>query len=198
MVKVIGGSALGGLLAAAIALLVAGPMRGAPASTDASAFQAAEAVAPAIQCEPYQDAAMTRVLVNGREATALTCVDRLDPRVAAPSGAVLSAAPASLAPQVYAPSAGMVSYPSPAVLSQQPARRTASARPAVYQADDDVVRYEPDRREEKRSVAKTALIIGGSAGAGAGVGAIAGGRKGALIGAAIGGGAASIFEAMKR
>ena len=52
--------------------------------------------------------------------------------------------------------------------------------------------------EPKRSWKKTALIIGGSTGAGAGVGAIAGGKKGALIGAAIGGGAASIYEAMKR
>jgi hypothetical protein len=58
------------------------------------------------------------------------------------------------------------------------------------------VRYEPDTR--KRSIAKTAMIIGGSAGAGAGVGALAGGKKGALIGAAIGGGAASIYEATKR
>ena len=56
----------------------------------------------------------------------------------------------------------------------------------------------PVRTEPKRSWQKTALVIGGSAGAGAGVGAIAGGKKGALIGAAIGGGAASIFEAMKR
>lgn len=54
------------------------------------------------------------------------------------------------------------------------------------------------RVEPKRSWKKTALVIGGSAGAGAGIGAIAGGKKGALIGAAIGGGAASIYEAIKR
>ena len=54
------------------------------------------------------------------------------------------------------------------------------------------------RTEPKRSWKKTALVIGGSAGAGAGIGAIAGGKKGALIGAAIGGGAASIYEAIKR
>lgn len=54
------------------------------------------------------------------------------------------------------------------------------------------------RTEPRRSWQKTALVIGGSAGAGAGVGAIAGGKKGALIGAAIGGGAASIYEAIKR
>jgi hypothetical protein len=63
---------------------------------------------------------------------------------------------------------------------------------------NDVVRYEPDVRPKGRSVAKTAMIIGGSAGAGAGVGGIVGGKKGALIGAAIGGGAASIYEATKR
>ena len=66
----------------------------------------------------------------------------------------------------------------------------------TYRDQDDTVRYEPDTK--KRSIAKTAMIIGGSAGAGAGVGAIAGGKKGALIGAAIGGGAASIYEATKR
>ncbi len=54
------------------------------------------------------------------------------------------------------------------------------------------------RVDSGRSWKKTALVIGGSAGTGAGVGAIAGGKKGALIGAAIGGGAASLFEAIKR
>lgn len=49
----------------------------------------------------------------------------------------------------------------------------------------------------RRHWAKTAMIIGGSAGAGAGVGGIAGGKKGALIGAAIGGGAATLYEALK-
>ena len=53
-------------------------------------------------------------------------------------------------------------------------------------------------RKSGRDWKKTALVIGGSAGAGAGVGAILGGKKGALIGAAIGGGASSIFEAVKR
>jgi hypothetical protein len=53
-------------------------------------------------------------------------------------------------------------------------------------------------RKSGRDWKKTALVIGGSAGAGAGVGAIIGGKKGALIGAAIGGGASSLFEAAKR
>jgi hypothetical protein len=47
-------------------------------------------------------------------------------------------------------------------------------------------------------LAKTALIIGGSAASVRGVGGIVGGKKGALLGAAIGGGAASIYEATRR
>jgi hypothetical protein len=50
----------------------------------------------------------------------------------------------------------------------------------------------------KRSWQKSALLIGGSAGAGAGLGAIMGGKKGALAGAAIGGGAAAIYDQVKR
>jgi len=50
----------------------------------------------------------------------------------------------------------------------------------------------------QRSWKKTALIIGGSAAGGAGVGAMVGGKKGAITGAAIGGGAASIYEAIRR
>ena len=50
----------------------------------------------------------------------------------------------------------------------------------------------------QRSWQKSALLIGGSAGTGAGVGALIGGKKGALAGAAIGGGAAAIFDQVKR
>ena len=49
-------------------------------------------------------------------------------------------------------------------------------------------------RHHHRSWAKSALIIGGSAGTGAGIGGIVNGKKGALIGAALGGGVASIVE----
>jgi hypothetical protein len=50
----------------------------------------------------------------------------------------------------------------------------------------------------RRSWQKSALLIGGSAGAGAGLGAVMGGKKGALAGAAIGGGAAAIYDQVKR
>jgi hypothetical protein len=50
----------------------------------------------------------------------------------------------------------------------------------------------------RRTWQKSAMLIGGSAGAGAGVGALVGGKKGALAGAAIGGGAAAIYDQVKR
>jgi hypothetical protein len=53
-------------------------------------------------------------------------------------------------------------------------------------------------RPRQRTKTKTALMIAGSAATGAGVGGAMKGRKGALVGAAIGGGAASIYEAVKR
>lgn len=72
--------------------------------------------------------------------------------------------------------------------------------PAVYSAPapQQVVAERPVRRSSGRTWKKSALVIGGSAGAGAGVGALAGGKKGALIGAAIGGGAATLYEATRR
>ena len=75
------------------------------------------------------------------------------------------------------------------VAPRQTVSRAASAAPAVYRNADV---------QPRRSITKTALIIGGSAASGAGVGGIVGGKKGALLGAAIGGGAASIYEATRR
>jgi hypothetical protein len=53
-------------------------------------------------------------------------------------------------------------------------------------------------RAPQRSKTKTALMIAGSAASGAGVGGALKGKKGALVGAAVGGGAASVYEAIKR
>jgi hypothetical protein len=50
----------------------------------------------------------------------------------------------------------------------------------------------------QRSVKKSAIIIGSSAGVGAGVGAAVGGKKGALIGAVIGGGGATLWDQVTR
>ena len=53
-------------------------------------------------------------------------------------------------------------------------------------------------RAPQRSKTKSALMIAGSAASGAGVGGALKGKKGALVGAAVGGGAASIYESVKR
>jgi len=201
MVKVILGSALGGLAAGAIALFAAGQSRVAAAPAIPAGFAPPMAamtqpMTPNVMCGPNQEPAIARVIINGGEAATLTCVDR------APQGYVMY-------PQAgVMPQAQLVSFagaPAPIAAPAQTVpvvrsapRSTAPVRRVSYQdRDNDVVQYEPDRRQG-RSIAKTAMIIGGSAGTGAGVGAIMGGKKGALIGAAIGGGAASIYEATKR
>jgi hypothetical protein len=71
---------------------------------------------------------------------------------------------------------------------QEPVVRRASAERSVTL----------DRATPRRTWQKSALLIGGSAGAGAGLGALMGGKKGALAGAAIGGGAAAIYDQVKR
>jgi hypothetical protein len=88
-----------------------------------------------------------------------------------------------------APTATMVPVAQSAVVPTRTVYRTAAP------AQERVV---VQRQRSGRSWTKTAMVIGGSAGAGAGVGGLVGGKKGALIGAALGGGAASIYEASKR
>jgi hypothetical protein len=80
-------------------------------------------------------------------------------------------------------------------VTQVECARGRAYRPVAYRAPN-VKRYRADRHH--RSWAKSALIIGGSAGTGAGIGGIVHGKKGALIGTALGAGAASIYEGAHR
>lgn len=185
MMRAILGSALGGLVAGAVALVAtaqgrapeaawqtAAPNNAPYAMTVADARgQTASTTAPTfVQCEPHQEAVLQRSMVANREVAQVTCVTAAPPAYAT-------------APAPYYPAA----YAQPDIV-QRPVVRTAQSQRVVYRQAE----------KPKRSWKKTALVIGGSAGAGAGVGALAGGKKGALIGAAIGGGAASIYEAVKR
>jgi hypothetical protein len=127
-----------------------------------------------VRCEPGQRAVLRQAPSLGGTATEAACIS--DEPYAAAS---------------YAPSA--YDETRPRVVPAAYTVAEPEAAPRVVHRERPVRRAQPSR-----SWKKTALVIGGSAGAGAGVGAIAGGKKGALIGAAIGGGAATVYEAIKR
>jgi hypothetical protein len=74
-----------------------------------------------------------------------------------------------------------------------PAIRTRYVAPEPVSA----TRRVPDT-QHKRSLQKSALIVGGGAGAGAAIGAIAGGGKGAAVGAMSGGVAGLIYDLATR
>jgi len=109
--------------------------------------------------------------------------------------AYLTTTPQPYAQPVYYTPAPQVAAPAPQVVQ----RRVAAPRQTVYRTVEPAPTYRTvEETAPHRSMAKTALIIGGSAASGAGVGGIVGGKKGALLGAAICGGAASIYEASRR
>ena len=134
-----------------------------------------------VSCEPHQRALVRPTVVNGTTMSQVECV-AADSRAAAYTQAA------------YGPVATPVAYGYSAPVSDArvvPVRtyRAAPARQVVYR--------DPVTVKKGRSVKKSAIIIGSSAGVGAGVGAAVGGKKGALIGAAIGGGASTIYESTK-
>jgi hypothetical protein len=91
-----------------------------------------------------------------------------------------------------------------------PAVSYPTAQPQVRYVNDRVATEEPVVRRvstrqrsaepvaPKRTWQKSAILIGGSAAGGAGIGGLVGGKKGALAGAAIAGGAAAIYDQVKR
>ena len=197
MMNTVVGSAIGGLVAGAVALGAAAVMRPSPApaygpdpnANGAYAMTVAN-TAPfnngaTMQCQPYEEAVLRRAFVNGREVTDVTCITR--------SGAYMPQA--GYAPQAFAQP---VYQPVP----QQPVYRDNIVTRPVARArtvsQPSRARVEANDGEPQRSWGKTAMVIGGSTGAGAGIGGLIGGKKGALIGAAVGGGAATIYEARKR
>jgi hypothetical protein len=129
-----------------------------------------------MRCAPGQQAVLQQTVIDGRVVTAADC-------------AWDTSLSSGLSPGAYA---GARPVPVSDIVEYQPRAR------AVRYVQDEPVRRRVVRTAPKRSWQKSALVIGGSAGAGAGIGALTGGKKGALIGAAIGGGAGSIFEALKR
>jgi hypothetical protein len=141
-----------------------------------------------VSCEPNQRTLVRPVVVNGATISQVECVSN----VAAVSAQAF--APAAAPAVEHRPVRAQVDDLDDArvVTTDRPATtpRAIPARQVVYR-DEVPVR-------SKRTVAKSAVIIGSTAGAGAGVGALIGGKKGALIGAAIGGGGATVWDQVTR
>jgi hypothetical protein len=133
-----------------------------------------------VTCEPTQRTLVRQVVLNGRSVARVECVT--DSAMAGTYGAYRApyGQPTVIpAGQIYEPAAAPVYREAAPRVVRQPSRVITERRPA-------------------RSVKKSAIIIGSSAGVGAGVGAAVGGKKGALIGAAIGGGSAAIWDQITR
>jgi hypothetical protein len=159
----------------------------------AQTMAASQAGVPVIvSCEPHQRTLVRPVVVNGATVSQVECV------ASAPTGAYpvnQMAVPVAQSGAVYPVS---VSRPvsdgladAQIVPAQYPATVARPVRTRQVVVDERPVR-------QTRSVKKSAIIIGSSAGVGAGVGAAVGGKKGALIGAAIGGGGAAVWDQITR
>jgi hypothetical protein len=146
-----------------------------------------------VSCEPNQRTLVRPVVVNGNAVSQVECVSTGDVQGVAQNTAA-QAVPVSYYRAPVARTAELTDtryVPAPTYPAASSAR-VIPARQVVY--DDRPVR---DVRHG-RSVKKSAVIIGSSAGIGAGVGAAIHGKKGALIGAALGGGGAAIWDQMTR
>jgi hypothetical protein len=149
----------------------------------------------AVSCEPNQRAVVRQVAVNGGFQSQVQCETVVPAFAAAGSNGSFGAAsplPAGYQQAAYQPVAPLdntqfvrTAYPQQTVVTREVAPRR-------------VVTQRVERVQPKRSVAKSAVIIGSSAGVGAGVGAAIGGKKGAGIGALIGGGGAAIWDQITR
>lgn len=178
-----------------------------PIGTRASFAQdapASQASAPVIvTCEPNQRTLVRPTLVNGTAVSQVECVSIGQAYASAESAP--SAQP--IVPVAYRYTTPRAAQPSRVVYDDReladtqvvPVRSypaTTAARPV--RAQQIVYTDRPVRRVPVRSVQKSAVIIGSSAGAGAGVGAAIGGKKGALIGAVLGGGGATLWDQITR
>jgi hypothetical protein len=145
-----------------------------------------------VSCEPHQRTLVRPVVVNGAAVSQVECVAAEAQVAAAAPVGYTSAQPAVRAPRAPRPVYSDLGDAEVVPIASAPARTTA--RPV---RTSQVV-YDERPVKKTRSVKKSAIIIGSSAGVGAGVGAAVGGKKGALIGAAIGGGGAAVWDQVTR
>ncbi len=153
-----------------------------------------------VTCEPTQRTLVRPVLVNGAAVSQVECVSTGQAYAAAEPVAAQSAVPARYHYGTPRPAQATVYDDRELADTRVVPVRSYPARTAARPVRTERVVYDerPVRRAPVRSVKKSAIIIGSSAGAGAGVGAAIGGKKGALIGAAIGGGGATLWDQVTR
>jgi hypothetical protein len=156
----------------------------------------------AVSCEPNQRAVVRQVAVNGAFQSQVQCETVIaTPNGFAPAYAAGANGGFAATPVAYQPGFQTVGY-TPAPLENTQYVRSAYPQPAVVTREAAPRRIVSQRTERvaqpKRSVAKSAVIIGSSAGVGAGIGAAIGGKKGAGIGALLGGGGAAIWDQVTR
>ena len=179
------------VLAAGTLLATAGCVSRDAPSSDARFTSASPAMS--VACEPAQRAVVHPAIVNGVSMSQVECVSTGAPQSTAANGFQT----VSYLPQPAV--APVVSYQPAPVYNEPrvvPATYTVAAPETRRVATQPVRRYE--HRPATRSVKKSAIIIGSSAGAGAGLGAAIGGKKGAAIGAIIGGGGATLWDQITR
>jgi hypothetical protein len=185
--RVAGAAGLGALLFT----VGCGTSQTAPAAAVAAAPQTSTPVV--VSCEPNQRTLVRPAVVNGSAVSQVECVTTGDMAVAA-QNAVAQPMPVNY----YTPAAAPARLPDTQYVQAPtyPVARSPRVVPARQVVYDNPAPVREVRRG--RSVKKSAIIIGSSAGIGAGVGAAVGGKKGGLIGAAIGGGGAAIWDQMTR
>jgi hypothetical protein len=180
------------------ALVVAGCSR-EPGLSGAQLTAAASSAPVSVACEPQQRAVVRQVVVNGALQSQVQCSSF---SASAPAGTIGSYGETSPVAFAQAPAFQPVAYSAP--LENTRIVRTAYPQEVVRrEAAPEAVSYQraPERvvvRQPKRSVKKSAIIIGSSAGVGAGIGAAVGGKKGAGIGALLGGGGAAVWDQITR
>jgi hypothetical protein len=144
-----------------------------------------------VSCEPHQRTLVRPAVVNGVTVSQVECV--------AAEGVIATAAqPQAFAPVSYQQAAARRVVQQPVYSSIPDAQVVPVSTQTVRPVRTNQVVYDERPVRKTRSVAKSAIIIGSSAGAGAGIGAAVGGKKGALIGAAIGGGGATLWDQVTR
>ena len=151
-----------------------------------------------VSCEPHQRTLVRPTVVNGVTVSQVECVAAEGIVATAAQPQAFAPAPASYQPVSYQPAAPVATrrVVQQPVYSDIPDAQVVPVSTRTVRTNQVV--YDERPVKKTRSVAKSAIIIGSSAGAGAGVGAAVGGKKGALIGAAIGGGGATLWDQITR